>query len=143
MPAVNCITISEASKLVQSGYSTEAPAIAHVNGCQPLFDSAEGILRRLVGNMKFEVIHDDNWREFPHIGQALKPCGLEETCYAVAMCPSLSRWALGVSANRRNRESAAILALSMAVGPENQNLQAATAEFPHFHQLCKNLGVVS
>merc|ERR1712139_202659 len=106
------------------------------------FCHANTIVSSLLGKvLSVEVHHDDDWSKMPEIGRALKPAGLEENSFAVAMCPDLGKWALGVGGAYKNRENAAKLALCVATAQDTPHLQKTITDYPAFYQLCVNVGV--
>ena len=145
MPDVTAIVVPANSKVVLQGYPTEAPTIVFDKVYQAeFFSQASGVLTNILGTaMKSEIHHDDDWKRYPEIGAALKPCGIEENCFAVAMCPNVGKWALGVGGSPKGREAAAQMALSVAVALDTPHFQATICKFPAFCQLCAKLGLVA
>jgi len=128
--------------LVQQGMPRRAPAAIYQKG-DTIFSSSAFILGDIFGDnvgTEVEIIHDADWVQFPEIGQALKKKGHED-CFAVAVCPSRGRWAIGVSSGWKGRESAAKLAISVAVASDDPALAAKLSRtYPEFRSLCGNSG---
>eukprot|EP00931_Biecheleriopsis_adriatica_P009702 TRINITY_DN110779_c0_g1_i1.p1 TRINITY_DN110779_c0_g1~~TRINITY_DN110779_c0_g1_i1.p1 ORF type:complete len:880 (+),score=199.71 TRINITY_DN110779_c0_g1_i1:82-2640(+) len=139
-PAVHWVTISGNSpRILDQGWPGFGPAMVHDKSA--CFGLAADVLDAFLGGVEIEVIHDPDWQEFPEVGAALTAAGVEENCLAVAMCPAMTKWGIGVGAGWKARESAARLALATAIAAESQDLGEVAELFPEFGSLCANAGI--
>lgn len=109
---------------------------------QSLQSCAHGLLGDLVGDLASQVQfhHDCDWSIFPQIGKALVHAGAGEQSICVAICPEIGKWAVGLGGKWKTRESAAKLALCIAVGPSTPNYNLITAQWPEFGAICQEAG---
>lgn len=142
-PTVNSVIIDSSSPLVKQGYLNETAAIEWDEKFKDILYDSTRYLKILCGAMMVEVDHDADWKKFPEVGRGLKTSGLTEGCFAIAMCPDMGKWGVGIAASWKNREMAAKLALSLTVAHESPLLQATITEYPIFYTLCINAGVIA
>lgn len=139
---VHWISIDEGSALVQQGLPLEGPAAVYEKGVD-VFGSSTHILSDIVGDVSTEVTitHDADWEQFPDIGEAIKTATGEEHCFAVATCPGNATWAIGVANGWKGRESAAKVALALALAAQNPEIMGTlAANYPEFGALCRGQG---
>merc|ERR1711871_1473429 len=147
-PPINAISLPAGSPILRpgqllSGYLAEGPAIAYDQYSFQYFEMAEEVSKSLLGDvLQKEVHHDADWKNFPEIGDNLKPCGIEPLGYAAGMCPDLGVWALGLGDNKKRRESAANLALSLAVARDSPHFQKTLQQYPLFYELAARAGLL-
>jgi len=122
-----------------------APALCHSSELQGLMSSAQHILSEIWPDDATQVTmqHDPNWEEFPEVGEALKAAGLEEQCFVLATCTSLSKWAIGLGGKWKNREQAARLALCVALAANLEDFSGLVASYPEFTEFCEKSGIVT
>merc|ERR1711924_17673 len=142
IPPVLAVVIPETSPIVLHGYLCEAPCITYDKTFNNIFQDAGRILKCLLGDMQCEVIHDADWQQYPEVAKSLQPSGIKEDCFAVAICPPLCRWGLGIAGSWKNRESAARLSLAVAVALEAPHFEYAFSQYPAFHEVCVNTGIM-
>jgi len=75
------------------------------------------------------------------VGQALKEAGAEDNCYMVATCEEQGAWAVGVAGGKKGRDSAAKLAMAMALAPGSAKTEMIMRNFPAFAQVCQAVGL--
>jgi hypothetical protein len=143
-PSVRSMNIPPTCNHCLQGYMPEAPAITFQKELnEEFFSQAAWILNSLTGNaIGVEVRHDDDWSKFPDIASSLKANNLEEDSFALALCPDLTKWGIGLAGSWKNRESAAKLALCLAIASETPYLQKTLNDYPCFKQMCVNIGLV-
>jgi len=143
-PPVNSISIPPTSSICGMGFPAEAPAMIFEKAHNAdFFSQASSILSNLLGDvMTVDIQHDDAWKKFPEIASSLRPSGIKESSFAVAMCPDLGKWALGVDGAWKNREATAKLALCMAIATDSPHFQQTMINYPMFHKLCVDVGLV-
>lgn len=137
------LTLPQESSLVAQGLPLDGPALVWEKGNE-VFSSAAHILGDLVGDITAEVqiVHDADWEQFPEVGQALMKQSGEEQCFAVAYAPQASTWAAGVANGWKGRESAAKLALSLALAAQDGSIMKTICKnYPEFGQLCRSQGL--
>ncbi|CAE8590857.1 unnamed protein product, partial [Polarella glacialis] len=107
-PSVSQVTLTKESQLLDAGYPAQAPALTYEKSAAA-FNDAHAILLALVGDISTEVVlqHDADWEVFPEVGDAFKAAGLPEECFAIAMCASQGKWAIGIGGGWKTREPAA------------------------------------
>ena len=81
-----------------------------------LFTSGWHILETL-DPVTVTIQDDDEWHKFPEIGVAYQKLTQIESCYAVAFSSRFGKWGVGLSGRKKDRESAARLALALANPP--------------------------
>jgi len=129
--------------LTQQGYGPEAPAAVYVKG-NDAFSSASHIIGEILDDVagEVEIVHDADWEQFPEIGAALKEASNEEHCFAVIICASRSKWALGCASGWKGRESAAKVGLAVAFAMEDQALANKLAKnYPEFGAILRSQGM--
>lgn len=124
------------SLIVQQGLLASGPAVEWAKD-QPIFNSVVHLLNKLLVQDAAQVEHDADWEKYPDIGRAWQNAAGEEQCFAVAFCPSLGLWGVGVAQGWKGREQAAKLALAMAVHDVRPLAKDAQWEFPDFMSLCR------
>lgn len=136
-PPVYYMTLTQDGPITQGGYPAEATAIAHDKQFQDCFSSSGDILYKLVGEMydSIEFKHDTEWDQFPEVGAAMTAAGAEENCFCVALLPEMQKWAVGIAGGKKPRESAARLALAVAIAMEHGPGEAA--DYPELATLCE------
>jgi len=137
------LTLPAESSIVTEGFPLEGPAVLWEKGAEA-FSNSTHILGDLVGNISesVQIVHDADWEQFPEIGEAIKAqCG-EDQCFAVASAPEKSTWAVGVASGWKGRDSAAKLALSLALAAQDPAVMKQIAKnYPEFGQLCRGQGL--
>jgi len=134
------------SKLLGEGLPSDAPAVYFVKDFADFYKRSGAILGQLGvngtegGDIEFE--HDADWEIFPEIAEAVKQAGGEEDGLCVAKCPLKNVWAVGCAAGWRNRESAAKLAICVALAAASSQLEELTSSDPVFGRLCASVGLV-
>lgn len=116
---VNWLSLTGPSSITASGMPATAPACVYVKG-DPTFQNAHQLLGDLVGNIQTMVTfhHDPEWEKFPEVGQAIKYAGGAEECFCVATVESMHKWAVGIGTGWKTRESAAKVALAVALSAQ-------------------------
>jgi hypothetical protein len=136
------IAVDETSQLAQQGLPLEAPVAIYEKGVD-VFSSSSHIISDIVGDVSAEVTitHDADWEQFPDIGEAIKAATGEEHCFAVATCPNSATWGVGVANGWKGRESAAKVALALALAAQNpQSMGTVARNYPEFGALCQSQG---
>lgn len=129
------------SSLLEEGYAIDAPAIQYDKEYNTVFGQAHKILMSLSGRERPVIVHDPDWSEFPEVGRAFNPAGLEADCFAVAKMPSAGKWAVGIAPSWKHRESACRLALAVAVATDSPAFWHTMNSYPDFGWLCSELGL--
>lgn len=141
-PAVFAVTVPETSYIVNHGYLSEAPTITFDKAFENIFKESRVILKCLIGEMKTELVHDGDWKQYPEVAKSFGRCGIKEDCFAVALCPQLCKWGIGIAASWKGRETAARLALCVAVALEAPHFEYAVSRFPSFQEICVTSGIM-
>lgn len=133
-PITLWITLPDDSRLVEDGFPKEGPSVYHDKSCSELISTGHYILEEAVGNLKENVIfnHDPDWDVLPEVLAAIKEVGGEEGCYCVATMPSQGIWAVGLAGGWKPRESAAKLALCLALFSKSDGLFEIASRYPDF-----------
>jgi len=129
--------------LTQQGYGPEAPAAVFVKG-NDAFSSASFILGEILDSIssEVEIVHDAEWEQFPEIGEALKAASGEEHSFAVGICASRSKWALGCASGWKGRESSVKVGLALAFALEDQALANRLGKtYPEFGAMLRSMGM--
>ncbi|CAK0841960.1 unnamed protein product [Prorocentrum cordatum] len=138
-PGVFKVTVDPTSQLVAQSFPQEAPGIAHDKEFDGLFKQAGHVLTDLVGSVQefCTIVHDPDWEQFPEVAKALQEGGGPKECLAVATCPNASKWAVGIAAGWKNRESSSKLALAVALAKDDPSILAQLRRaYPMFYSLC-------
>lgn len=146
-PEVMWLTVDPTSRIMQEGMPAECPAVGWTKELQKYFSNSTNILQELVvaGGLSVEdvsITHDADWAEYPDIGPLVQAASGEESCYAIATCASAAKWAVGVGSNWKARETAAKLALSIAIVVGDADKVAELSKtYPEFGRLAKRNGL--
>lgn len=138
---VHWLTLTGASPISEQGLPAEAPLVIHDKKA-PVFGEAHSLLQELVEDIGETVVleHEEDVTKYPEVMQAIKDAGLEdgwENCFCVAICPSKSRWAVGLDYGRKGRERAAKLALALAIATDDvAEKERLSNDYPGFAELC-------
>lgn len=137
------ISVPAGSQLPQQGLIPDSVAIAFEKGVD-VFSSAHHILSELVPELSEEVsfVHDADCDKYPEITAAVKAGGMEGIGQAVALCPSISMWAVGLAYGWKDRERAAKLALSVRIASGTDNMEALAANYPDYAAFVNKTGLV-
>lgn len=125
------------TSLASMNLPTRAPCVAYSKE-DPTF--SDGRPHQLLSDViddpkKVAFHHDADWETFPEVGQAIRNAGYQapEFCYCIATCESLSKWAIGIGSGWKGRESAAKVAMAVALSmpptpgaPEQPQAHGAT-----------------
>lgn len=129
--------------LTQQGFPADGPAMVYEKGPN-IFSSSAYVLGDIVGDISNEVqiLHDPDWQQYPDIGAAIQAACGEEHCFAVAVCAGQAKWGLGLAPGWKGRESAAKLALAVALSADNPQVAGKLARsYPEFGSICRKQGV--
>eukprot|EP00930_Biecheleria_cincta_P029812 TRINITY_DN20689_c0_g1_i1.p1 TRINITY_DN20689_c0_g1~~TRINITY_DN20689_c0_g1_i1.p1 ORF type:complete len:597 (-),score=134.48 TRINITY_DN20689_c0_g1_i1:144-1934(-) len=120
-------------KLSQDGLPSEGPCVSHDKQFGDLYRTGHYILEEVLGSVQDNVtfIHDPDWESMPELGDAIKQASGEEQCFCVAMVPSRAVWAVGAAGGWKPRETAAKLALSIALVAQSGD-SALVQRYPDF-----------
>lgn len=131
------LTLASESRLAKCGLPPDAPVIEY-DSTIPLLPYASSILEDVVGESAWNLVfeHDTDWINFPEVGAALKEAGGPEQCLCVATCPKVSFWGVGLAPGWKNRESAARLALCVALAVQLGKVDNLSSRYPGFSSLC-------
>jgi hypothetical protein len=132
--------LARKSKL--SFLSPDAPAVVFQKG-QSALSSASYLLSELVPDtnmIQFE--HDPDCKLYPEVLEAVKWAGGEDNCVCVAKLPSQKKWAVGLAGSWKGRESAAKLAMVVAITAGTPQLYALGQQYPEFMQMCIHNGII-
>jgi len=123
--------------------SPDAPAVIYQKG-QSACSSSAYILGDLVGDIatQIHIDHDPEWQQYPEVAEAVKWACKEEHCVAVATCPSQGKWAVGLCSNWKGRESAAKLAMAIAITAGTNKIWKIGKDYPEFMEMCVFNGIV-
>jgi len=112
-------------------------AIAHCKN-SALQGAAHNLLCDLVGDISSEIqIHDDpGWCIFPEVVAAVKQAGAPEECFCVGVCSKYSTWVVALGGRWKQRESAAKLALCLAIAPLTPMFNDLIKQWSEFDELC-------
>lgn len=143
-PTIHWLAITQQSRITEAGLPADAPAICHDKEYNESFMNAHRMLTDLVGDVSVEVVfdHDTDWNLFPEVVAGLKQAGAEENCFCVATCANFCKWAVGVGSGWKGRETAAKLALAVALTAGTEKLEELAKDYPEFCTLCANAGLV-
>merc|ERR1712054_727049 len=83
-------------------------------------------------NAGFTLVHDEDWKIYPGLGQEIKRVAGEENCYAVASSSEHGRWGVGFHAGRKGRDAAAKLALAVSIASGSHYEARLRATYPEF-----------
>jgi len=137
-PNVHWLTTDSSFPLVQEGLPETAPAILY-DKSQSLFQSAHHVLSEVVEDVGEQVVitHDEDWQQFPGIGEQFKELSREENCFAIACSKEHGKWAAGFHSGKKGRESAAKLALAIAIaaGTEDEAKLIRNKDYPGIKKL--------
>jgi len=146
LPALAWVSLTEDSSLTAQGMPAEAPALKY-DKSQSVFSCGHHVLRDIVDEIETEVVftHDADGNEFPEVGRALEQSvGSNDEGICIAVCEKYGKWALGLASGWKARESAAKLALAVAICSEGgPALDSMAAQYPDFGALCASSGFVA
>ncbi|CAK0862574.1 unnamed protein product [Prorocentrum cordatum] len=143
-PVTKWITLTEKSAITSEGYGHEAPVVLHSKDFQELFSSSHHMLTELIGNVagNVKMTHDADWSIFPEVARATKAAGCEDQCMCIATCPDHSAWAVGLGSGWKTRETAAKIALCVALTMNApQALATLVGWYPQFGAVCAQVGL--
>lgn len=142
-PPVHFIAVEPTSTLPMRGLPAEAVVVSF-GGKQfkNFFQNAHSILSEMVNDVAEVQFHDDpDWKLFPEVGEAIKMAGGEENCICVATLEAAGIWAVGTAAGKKPRESAAKMALALAMAPGSEKLTQLLSNYPEFVPICAATGL--
>merc|ERR1712137_963095 len=149
LPAFQWLVIPKNSKILAEhllDLLPIAPATSYVdNSC--LFEQADSMLTDLVKRFGFDVRidvvidHGSDQERFPEVTEALEKAGYKDASFALAKCPRKRKWAVGVGAEWMERESAAKLALTVALAAGSDNIDHLNITYPEFKRLVSKTGI--
>jgi len=144
VPPVHFLNVPGECKLVAAGLPADAPAIAHTKQLKEFFSNAHHILSELVEDISVAVTFEDDpdWKEVPEVGTALKEAGAEENGYCIAVCEEQACWGVGMASGWKARESAAKLALAMAIAQNTGRLEELAKTYSEFGVVLAAAGLV-
>jgi len=141
-PGVLWLGLGRECSLVQQGFPGRVAVCEYQKG-DTIFSSSAYLLSDIFGDAldgEVSLVHDDNWKLFPEIAKAIKLASGDEHCIAVATCPNLGKWAIGCANGWKGRESAARVALAVALCAEDPTLKSRlTMQYPQFRMLWKSV----
>jgi hypothetical protein len=128
-------------KLSQEGLPTEGPCVTHDKQFGDMYRTGHYILEEVLGSVQDNVtfIHDPDWESMPELGQAIQSTTGEEQCFCVATVPSRAVWAVGAAGGWKPRETAAKLALSIALVAQSGD-SALVRRYPDFAAYFSEVG---
>lgn len=140
---IHWLTISEYTGLAQEKLAHVGPVLVFDKGIS-VYSYGSGILSSLVLEPKEDVsyTHDNDWSKFPEIYEGLKSKGVKESVYCVAKCPIMGKWAVGIANGWKGRETAAKLALCVAIAapsPEMRAFVLQDTQCLEFDHLCATM----
>jgi len=147
LPSAHWLTLPAETKFLHEGNLPEVGlAVAFEEALQEkLYKNAPSMLSELLGGDvlgQVSLHHDPDWEVFPEIGEALRVAGAEET-YCVALCAMRGKWAVGLGASWKQRESAARLALAAVLAEGTELLDGLMAQYTEFGALCEVVGIAA
>jgi len=81
--------------------------------------------------------------KYPEVAQAIKAAGGEDNCIAIAKCPGMGAWGVGLAAGWQGRERSAKAALCLALAAsDSQNLNRLAQTYPDFGAMCVAAGML-
>lgn len=103
-----------------------------------LTSSVSYLLKDLLEDPSSEVVitHDQEWDQFPEIGEALQQAGGEERAMCVAYCEPLGFWGVGLGGKIKQRENMARLALCVSLIENNEAKDQIFADYPDYAAFC-------
>mmetsp|Transcript_27426 Transcript_27426/g.50394 ORF Transcript_27426/g.50394 Transcript_27426/m.50394 type:complete len:658 (-) Transcript_27426:168-2141(-) len=139
------ISLPPDAQLVEQGYPEIAPALMHDPSLQALLSQASGMLADMVADVSEDVTlsDDGDWVTFPEIGEVLKEVGFEEKSLCIAACSSQCRWAVGMAGKWKQRETAAKLALCVALAADHPEEEKLREQYPDLFTFCEEYGVAA
>mmetsp|Transcript_25431 Transcript_25431/g.72627 ORF Transcript_25431/g.72627 Transcript_25431/m.72627 type:complete len:492 (-) Transcript_25431:180-1655(-) len=145
-PPVHMISVPADSVIVAGGLGlpAEGPAVMHPGKhMKEYFSNAHSILSELVEDVAAEVVFEDDpdAKALPEVAAAWAEAGGEENCFCIAKCTSLGCWGVGLAPGWKGRESAAKMALAIAIAQNMGKLEelSANPNYPEFgYMLSKN-----
>lgn len=142
LPTVVMVSLDQDSTITQQGFPAEAPAIAY-DKSQYIFQSGHHVLGDILGDISENVsfLHDADWDQLPEVGEALKAQGITDQCYVVASCESQGKWAIGMASGWKHRETAAKLALAVAIAQSEPPSPGIANTYPEFMSLLQSTGM--
>lgn len=129
-------------KLSQDGLPSEGPCVTHEKQFGEIYRTGHYILEEVLGSVQDNVtfLHDPDWESMPELGEAIKQASGEEHCFCVATVPSRAVWAVGLAGGWKPRETAAKLALSLALVAQSGD-SALVRRYPDFAAYFSELGI--
>merc|ERR1719510_2542657 len=144
-PPLALLTLDEGSNTVmaQAGLGNQAYAVAHSKECKEYFSNAHSILSEQVEDIKAQVtFHDDaDWKTIPEVGAAIQAAGMEENGYCVAVAESLGAWGVGLASGWKARETAAKLALAVAISIQSGTDAQLAETYPEYARMLQAGGI--
>jgi hypothetical protein len=143
LPPVLLVDLDPSAKLVLEGLPSTGVVVSYGGSSyKNFFANAHNILQDIIGDTSRVTFHDDpDWTNFPEVGPAIRAAGGEENCYSVAVCESMGVWGAGLAAGKKPRESAAKMAMALALS-NAPNFSGAVASYPEFGKICSAIGLV-
>lgn len=143
VPVVHLVAVEPASQLPARGFPAQAYAVSHGGKQQnKFFQNAGSILSDIIGDTSdISYIDDPDWETFPEVGSAITAAGGEENCICVATYEAAGVWAVGMAAGKKPRESAAKMALAMAMVTVSGRAEELVATYPELGPLCSAAGI--
>jgi len=130
--------------LCAQGYPDSAPAVVH-DKKDPLFSSASFIIGELIEDFAtdVELVHDEDWEQFPQLGEALKAAIGEESGFAVAVHSNSGKWGVGAAHGKKGRESSAKVSLAVAMlQDDSAKMNKLAKTYPDLAILLASQGLV-
>eukprot|EP00931_Biecheleriopsis_adriatica_P117688 TRINITY_DN93186_c0_g1_i1.p1 TRINITY_DN93186_c0_g1~~TRINITY_DN93186_c0_g1_i1.p1 ORF type:complete len:588 (+),score=142.09 TRINITY_DN93186_c0_g1_i1:67-1830(+) len=143
LPEFVIASLGPDARLVQEGMPSEGPCLYYDKQLSEIFRNGNYFLQEVLGDSldgQVAIVHDPDWEEMPEIGEAIKQAGGEENCYAVATLPSQGIWGVGVAGGWKPRESAAKLALSVALAASSGETRHIARKYPDLMALFNAAG---
>lgn len=141
-PPVHWIDLAPDSQIPMRGFPGSAPVVAYGGKeFKEFFSNAHYILSELIADVGQVMFTDDpDWKVFPEVAKAIEAAGGEENCYCVATSETVGVWAVGLAAGKKPRESAAKMALALAL-TSSPNVPNVVRNYPEFGTLMQAAGL--
>eukprot|EP00930_Biecheleria_cincta_P039238 TRINITY_DN26997_c0_g1_i1.p1 TRINITY_DN26997_c0_g1~~TRINITY_DN26997_c0_g1_i1.p1 ORF type:complete len:772 (-),score=139.95 TRINITY_DN26997_c0_g1_i1:156-2471(-) len=135
IPKVTWLSFGPDMSLVGEGMPDTAPMILY-DKQQSIFQSASYMISDLVTDMSdVQIHHDEDWKQWPMVGEEYKEQTGEENCFAIATSTEHNKWAAGFHAGKKGRETAAKLALAVAIAAGTELEEKLYRNYPEFRTL--------
>jgi len=138
------LELAPGASLVGEGFPARVPVVPY-DKQKKVFQVGHTMLQDLIDadigeEVTFE--HDEELDKFPEVVEALNAATGEAVCFCIAKCAKLSKWAVGTAYGWKSRETAAKLALAIAIAHDGGQIETLSQSEGDFGAFCMQAGLI-